>query len=58
MKNKALGLFLLAVLITIPFQGTRPFEGRDEHRYPETARAFKGGGKLNRDFLSWSISSA
>ena len=67
MKNKALGLFFLAFLVTILFQGTRPFEGRDEHRYPEVARQmlvrheflipyFQGHAHLTKPpFTYWAI---
>jgi len=37
-KRKALFLFLLALVVVLPFQGTRPLMGRDENRYPEVAR--------------------
>ena len=35
--QNGLGVFFLALLLVLPFQGTRPFMGRDENRYPEVA---------------------
>ncbi len=37
-KYQALAFFLWALCLVLPFQGSRPFVGRDEHRYPEVAR--------------------
>lgn len=40
-------VFLLSLLVVLPFQGSRPFQGRDEHRYPEIAQEMLKKG----DFL-------
>ncbi len=44
---KAFVFFLLALALVLPFQGSRPFVGRDEHRYPVVALEMLKSG----DFL-------
>lgn len=45
--KKMLFFFLFGLGLALPFQGTRPFLGRDEHRYPQIAASMLKSG----DFL-------
>lgn len=43
MRNSVFKIFILALVLGLWFQGTRPYMGRDEHRYPEIARNMLSG---------------
>ncbi|QJA06273.1 hypothetical protein FVE67_05400 [Thermosulfurimonas marina] len=45
MSKEILKVFLLALFLGLWFQGTRPFMGRDEHRYPQVARTMRSRGE-------------